>query len=122
SPISQTFQPVVFVGASVSLAWKWTGTAVGIAWNIDLYSTVTSSSIFTGKRLQTALSPTQYKWSVDQSIPSGLYFLRIWGYPAGTASTSTVDPVSTISGVFTIVNPISAPIINLKVLAANPWK
>ncbi|KAJ3351776.1 hypothetical protein HDU83_008678 [Entophlyctis luteolus] len=121
SPISQTFQPVVFVGASVSLAWKWTGTAVGIAWNIDLYSTVTSSSIFTGKRLQTALSPTQYKWSVDQSIPSGLYFLRIWGYPAGTASTSTVDPVSTISGVFTIMNPISAPIINLKVLAANPW-
>ncbi|KAI9328417.1 hypothetical protein BDR26DRAFT_874066 [Obelidium mucronatum] len=89
----------VFINNNITFTWKYTiPKPVVPSWNIDLYSGGDRSSMYMGKRLRSDLKATTYKWSIDEDIPSGLYFVRVWGYDTdGLKKMAEVDPISQIS-------------------------
>ncbi|KAJ3076085.1 hypothetical protein HDU98_005777 [Podochytrium sp. JEL0797] len=122
TPLKSNTITSLFISTPVTLTWRYMIPKPGVSnWNVDLYSCGDTSAHFAGMRVLTGSAVTQFTWTPDQTVPAGLYYFRVWGYASGSVVTDQVDAVSQISGVFTVVNPVMAPVLKITALAAPNW-
>ncbi|ORY46812.1 hypothetical protein BCR33DRAFT_715240 [Rhizoclosmatium globosum] len=120
--VPKTYTPLTsYVSSPITFSWRYNQKPGVSNWNIDLYSAGDSSQLYMGARILSASSLTTFTWTPDTTIPAGMYYVRIWGFADGAVVSDQVDPISSISGVFMIVNPVLSPILRLTALAASGW-
>ncbi|KAI8833600.1 hypothetical protein BJ741DRAFT_611598 [Chytriomyces cf. hyalinus JEL632] len=117
-------QPIeTYAGSLLKFSWNYAWKPPVLLWNIDLYSVGESSASFTGTNLVENIANSKenaFEWTIGDSIPSGAYYVRIWGISQGASSEGTA-PISAVSVVFTVTNSATQPALKFSALAANPW-
>ncbi|KNC98917.1 uncharacterized protein SPPG_05880 [Spizellomyces punctatus DAOM BR117] len=93
-------------------------------WNIELYNT----ALGTGRSLGVCLGilPNQgyggqFSYVVPQDLPSGIYFLRLWGWGTTQQASDNVDPVSGTSALIYVTDQATASAYTLSVNAPAQW-
>ncbi|KAI8616619.1 hypothetical protein BC830DRAFT_187936 [Chytriomyces sp. MP71] len=103
-PVSQ---PVTtYAGSQLTFSWKWSSKPPISSWQIDLFSIGQASSLYTGKTIASRIQGNTYAWSIDQDLPAGAYYARVW---EGASAEEGTDPVSAVSAVFTLYNTETQP-------------
>ncbi|TPX60987.1 hypothetical protein SpCBS45565_g07369 [Spizellomyces sp. 'palustris'] len=110
---------------TVSIAWGFQPSPPATVgqWNVELYNT----ALGTGRSLGVCLGifPNsgyggQFSYVVPQDLPSGIYFLRLWGWGTTQEVSDSVDPVSGTSALIYVTDQATSA-YTLKVNAPAQW-
>ncbi|KAI8851140.1 hypothetical protein BC829DRAFT_387432 [Chytridium lagenaria] len=108
-------------GSQTTIRYTYTGTSKVSRWNVDLISAGPASKFPLGLTIGVSTSSSSFAWNVSQELPSGMYFLRIYGFKDSDKISPDVDPVSRMSDAFTITNTASGPDLRISAAAATPF-
>jgi hypothetical protein len=114
----------LITNTTTSFTWAWIKDRQVIpVWYVDLYTAGEETPMFTGRRIGTVNSPGMgLTWTIPADLPSGVYFLRVYGYRAGEETDPNMDPYSSISTIFNIRNAATDPQIRITSLTpSNSW-
>ncbi|KAJ3020304.1 hypothetical protein HKX48_001014 [Thoreauomyces humboldtii] len=117
-------------GQIVSIGWLFnpdglTSTTTPVStWTVELYNTVMgypeSVGVNIGRGVVNTNTGATISYTVPSTLAAGIYFVRAWGY-SGPATINTIDPISGISAVITVVNSQFAAANALTVSIPSVW-